>query len=99
MQNNTSLDKVLEGLSQKAANGLTKVFNRYTHSVEEIKLSGVNMLMLALKGETEVGKRAYTGWSGDLPFFAYIAKVGGKKILMLDYRHGFNQELDCDISV
>ncbi len=90
------LDRILDDLSEKPTEGYTKVYNRHTNSVEEIKLTRLNRLSLALTGEVEVGERTYPGWTGYLPFFVYTGSIYGNKIKFLDYRHG-NGRLDCDI--
>ncbi len=97
MQNDEALEKILGALSEKPSEGMTRVFNRYTHAVEEIKLSRANRVALAVKGEAKVEERTYPGWSGKLPFFAYTVDIGGKKVLLFDYRHGYEDRLDCYI--
>ncbi len=88
------LDKILDELSQKPVEGFTRVYNRYTRSVEEVKLTLLNKISIALSDEAKVKDRTYPGWSGYLPFFVYTTATGGNKVMLLDYRHGYRKRLD-----
>ena len=88
------LDKILDKLSQKPAEGFTRVYNRYTRSVEEVKLTLLNKISLALSDETKVKDRTCSERPGYLPFFVYTTAIGGNKVMLLDYRHGYRKRLN-----
>jgi hypothetical protein len=93
----TTLNEVLEILSEKPRAGLTRVYNRYTCEVEDIKLGPLNKIGLAILGYTKVENRRYEGWTGENPFYAYKSKEGEQAIVLLDYPHGYAMRLDSGI--
>lgn len=95
--NENTLSDILSLLSEKPASGFTRVYNRYSHEVEEIRLNLLNKISLALFGYTKVEKRRYEGWTGENTFYAYKSKEAGQSVLLFDYPHGYANRLDRGI--
>ena len=91
----SGLDSLLDKTSKKGLK--VQAYNRVTEKVEEVTLDYLHSLRLKLSGSTEIGERRYEGWLGSIPFYIYTCKSKGKKIFMLDYPHGFEERLDCEL--
>ncbi len=92
----SGLENVLSMLSEaKAQPNEVNVYNRYTSKIEGISLTKKQERMLSRKGYTPVGDRQYNNWKDSIKFYAYTAKVGGQRIILLDYAHGYSGRLDC----
>jgi len=60
--------------------------------VMDIELSWVQRLILRLSGRVYVEHRTRSGWRGPIAFFAFRCPEHGT---VIDYRHGFNNRLEC----
>ena len=59
---------------------------------EEPKLNLFKRLILHLFGQTYLEHRTRPGWSGSLPFYAFVCPFHG---VVVDYPHGYSQRLEC----
>ena len=58
----------------------------------DIKLSRLQKLKIRLGFPVYLGKYRRVGWTGDLPFYAYICPDHG---LFVDYGHGYDNYIVC----
>ncbi len=102
-----ALEKILTQLTQTPIHGNRRVYNRYTENIEDLYLTSKERLTLAINGSVALEKRQYGTfingkyfeWKGTISFYVYKSRENGRKVLLLDYRQGYDEKLCFGIPI